>query len=113
MARQGMWAVAPWPAIMAWRNYYHGLAMVHRRTFSMAVGGILRNVSVIVCCAALCAMQEFNHVTASFMLVFGFAAEAATVTLMTRRWRSEIGELTATGVPPPVDDDDVSDSLGD
>ncbi len=112
MAWQGMWAVALWPAIMAWRNYYHGLAMVHRRTLSMAVGGILRNTTVIISCAALCAMREFNHVTASFMIVFGFASEAATVTVLVRRWR-ESGDLPDSDVRLPVDGDNVSDPIGD
>lgn len=90
MARQAVWPLVLAPVIVTWRNYYHGLAMVHRRTAGMAVGGLARVGSVWVCARLLTALGLYNHVAAAAMLVVAFAAEAGTTMLFTRRWRAEL-----------------------
>ncbi len=87
MARQAMWAMLPVPAVIAWRNYFHGLAMVHRRTTGMTAGSFMRNVAIVAFALPLMALGWYNHVAAAAMLVLGFGAEAATVTFYTRTWR--------------------------
>jgi hypothetical protein len=90
MATQAMLPLCLVPAAICFRNYYHGIAMVHRRTGGMAVGSVMRNLSVLVLAALLTAVGWYNHVWAAAMLVVGFASEATTVMLWTRGWRQEV-----------------------
>jgi len=87
MARQGLWVLLLVPVVIGWRNYYHGLAMVQRRTLAMAAGSVCRNVAILAAAGALVALGGYNHVAATAMLVFGFTAEATTVFLLTKYWR--------------------------
>ncbi|MFO8009109.1 MAG: hypothetical protein R6V05_15395 [Candidatus Brocadiia bacterium] len=81
MATQAVLPLCLVPLIICWRNYNHGLAMVRRRTGLMFAGGIMRNVSVLVCAALLAAAGGYNHVTAAAMLPVAFGAEALTGTI--------------------------------
>ncbi len=63
------------PQAIILRNYYHGLLMVSRRTGGMAVGGILRVGMAALAQAAYLAGWLY-HVTAGFIPILGFAAEA-------------------------------------
>jgi hypothetical protein len=101
MARQAVWPMCFAPLVVTWRNYYHGLTMVHRRTGGMMVGGLARNASVLLCAPALVALGLYDHVAAAGMLVLAFAAEAAAVFLCTRRWR---GDLLAAEPAPDARD---------
>ncbi|MCK4283616.1 MAG: hypothetical protein KAX44_04795, partial [Candidatus Brocadiae bacterium] len=87
MARQALWVMLLVPPIVGCRNYFHGLAMVDRRTGAMAAGSFARNLAVIVCAPALVALGWYNHVAAAIMFVSALAAEAATVFLLTRARR--------------------------
>ncbi len=67
------------PAVVAWRNYFHGLAMVRRRTGPMGLGAVMRNAATYLFSALLFRLGGLNHVTAAFILVLGFLAETLTV----------------------------------
>jgi hypothetical protein len=90
MARQAVWPLVLAPLVVTWRNYLHGLTMVHRRTAGMAAGGLARNASVLICAPLLTALGLYNHVAAAAMLVVAFAAEAGATMFFTRRWRAEL-----------------------
>jgi hypothetical protein len=90
MAVQALHPLLIVPMAIALRNYYHGIAMVHRRTASMAIGSAMRNLSVLIAAAVLFRLGLYNHVAAAGMLGLAFIAEATTASILIRRWR--IGE---------------------
>lgn len=67
------------PTLIIFRNYYHGLLLVQRRTLGMATGGVLRVVGIFVFAQALFSVHALNHVTAALVLLSGFAIEALVV----------------------------------
>jgi progressive ankylosis protein len=75
------------PGIIAWRNYYHGLALIHHRTVGMSVGGIARNSIAYLACWLLLRTGTLNHYSAASVLCFSFIAEAIAVIIWTRSWR--------------------------
>jgi hypothetical protein len=89
MARQSLWPLCLAPLVVTWRNYNHGMTMVRRRTWSMAAGGIGRNVSIAAAAFVLWRCGLYNHVAAAAMLVLGFAGEAVVVMIGIRRWPDE------------------------
>jgi hypothetical protein len=64
------------PAIIIYRNYYHGRLMVNRQTGGMAYGSILRVVGIYLAAQSLFSFDLLNHITATFILIFGFVIEA-------------------------------------
>ena len=90
MARQALWVLVFVPPIIAWRNYYHGLTLIHRRTRGMTAGSFMRNVAILATALLLTSLGWYNHVAAAGTLVVGFAVEALTVTLVTRGWRRQM-----------------------
>jgi hypothetical protein len=95
MAREAMWVLVFVPPIIAWRNYFHGLTLIHRRTGGMTAGSFMRNVAILATAWLLTALGWFNHVAAAGTLVVGFAVEALTVTLVTRGWRRQMATEAA------------------
>lgn len=75
------------PIIMGWRNYYHGLALAHRRTTSMGIASITRNITVYAASAVLLEIGHLNATTAMAAMLCGFASEVVWMNLMTARWR--------------------------
>lgn len=75
------------PVLVAWRNYYHGLALIHRRTLGMSVGGVCRNAVGFLLAWAACAPGLLNHGTTAGILACGFLVDAGAVALSTRGWR--------------------------
>jgi hypothetical protein len=67
------------PAVIIFRNYYHGWLMVERRTVGMAAGALLRVAGIYLAAQALLSLGWLNHVTAAAVLILGFAIEAAVV----------------------------------
>jgi progressive ankylosis protein len=67
------------PTLIIFRNYFHGLLLVQRRTLGMATGGILRVVGIFVFSQLLLSAGALNHVTAALVLLSGFAIEALVV----------------------------------
>ncbi len=73
------------PAVIVFRNYFHGRLMVERRTVGMAAGAILRVAGIYAACQLLFGLGWLNHVTAALVLILGFVIEAAVVVHAARR----------------------------
>jgi hypothetical protein len=73
------------PAVIIFRNYFHGRLMVERRTVGMAAGAILRVAGIYLAAQVLFTFDALNHVTASLVLILGFVIEAAVVVLAAAR----------------------------
>ena len=69
------------PAIIIWRNYYHGVLMVKRRTNSMALGGILRVAGIALAAQLAFLAGGLTHVSAAFILLLGFLIETLVVAI--------------------------------
>ena len=67
------------PTLIMFRNYFHGLLLVKRRTVGMATGGILRVVGIYLLAQLLYTTGTLDHMTAALVLVAGFGIEALTV----------------------------------
>ncbi len=67
------------PAVIIFRNYFHGRLMVERRTVGMAAGAMLRVAGIYLAAQVLFSFGALNHVTASLVLILGFVIEAAVV----------------------------------
>lgn len=67
------------PAVIVFRNYFHGRLMVERRTVGMAAGAILRVIAIYAAAQVLFAFGWLNHVTAAAVLILGFVVEALVV----------------------------------
>jgi hypothetical protein len=67
------------PSLIIFRNYFHGLLLVRRRTLGMATGGILRVVGIFVLAHLLLRAGALDHMTAALVLLCGFAIEALVV----------------------------------
>lgn len=78
------------PLAIAWRNWYHGMAMAHRRTGSMAYGSLWRNGCVVVCALACSGLGILDHRTGAAIMVLAFAAEAVGTIVASRRWRTDL-----------------------
>jgi len=81
------------PAAIAWRNYYHGLALIHHRTVGMGVGGLARNATACLLAWGLLRLGWLSHAAVcAGVLLCAFCAETVAVILWTRRWRRAGGE---------------------
>jgi hypothetical protein len=94
------------PALMAWRNYYHGLALLARKTGGMGLGGVLRNAAIAAAAWALFRSDGLDYASAASLLALGFAAEAATVMFCTL-WRR--GAAAATAPAQAREEDGVAE----
>ena len=96
MSRQVLMVMCVLPAMVAFRNYFHGLAMVDRQTGPMGAGAVMRNVATYGVSAALLAIGGLNHVTGAAILVAGFLAETLVVIFwhpVIRRTRAFLADL--------------------
>ena len=75
------------PLAIVIRNYYHGHLMVERRTTGMAVGGTVRVIAMAALAQFAYATGALNHLVAAFILLAGFATEAAVVFASVKRMR--------------------------
>jgi Na+-driven multidrug efflux pump len=86
------------PTVIAWRNYYHGLALIHHRTVGMSIGGLARNSTALLLSWGLLSAGWLGHsAPAAAVLVCAFTAEAIAVILSTWSWRRKLSE------EPPAD----------
>ncbi|MHC4598149.1 MAG: oligosaccharide flippase family protein [Planctomycetota bacterium] len=85
LAREALMVLCLIPLIVTVRNYFHGLALVRRRTESMAAGGIARVLAIAFFSWLLFATGRLDHVFGASLLVLGFAAETLIVALSSRR----------------------------
>jgi hypothetical protein len=89
MAKQAIWPLCVVPIVIGCRNYCHGVAMVRKRTGSMAAGALARNIAIVAVGSLLVAAGRYSHVTAAVTLIAGFSAEALAVFVLTRGLRAE------------------------
>ncbi|XOV89201.1 MAG: hypothetical protein ACFHX7_04730 [Pseudomonadota bacterium] len=75
------------PGLILWRNYYHGLLMVARRTNGMALGGIVRVGGIYVLGNLMHFAGWLNYRTATLILLLGFVLEALVVMFFYLRLR--------------------------
>lgn len=78
-SRQVLMVMCALPLMVAWRNYYHGVAIINRKTGPMGLSAVMRNVMTYVLSAGLFAAGWINHITAAAILVIGFLAETLTM----------------------------------
>lgn len=90
-AQDCLWVLMLSPLVVTFRNYYHGLALVHHRTRAMGVGGLARNGIIILSGIIFLQMDILTHTTGAFMMVLAFLAEGIAVMLLTRSWRKPMG----------------------
>ena len=64
------------PAIIIYRNYYHGRLMTERRTGGMAWAAIIRVIGIYATAQVLYSLVGSNHISATFVLILGFVIEA-------------------------------------
>ena len=88
MTLAALWVLCLIPLAATLRNYYHGIAMLERRTRSMALGAVMRNVAIATAGFALYRAGILNHNAAAGCLVMGFVVEALTVFVCIRRRHS-------------------------
>ena len=84
------------PAVIIWRNYYHGHLMVARRTNAMAVGGVLRVVSIFVLAYGASSLGWLDHTLAALILILGFVAETLVVAAEVARQKGQALRENAT-----------------
>jgi progressive ankylosis protein len=83
MSRQVIWVLCLVPLVVSMRNYFHGVAMVRRRTGSMAAGAICRVVVIYGVAWGLQASGMLSYLAAAGVLVLGFLAETIIVVVST------------------------------
>ena len=86
-AREVLLLMCVLPAIILWRNYYHGLLMVARATAGMAWGGIVRVAGIYLMAQFCFAFGWLDHFTSTIVLLLGFVLEATVVTTIWRHRR--------------------------
>jgi hypothetical protein len=77
LAREVTLIMALMPAVIIYRNYFHGRLMSGRRTAGMAYGSTLRVASIYALAVLLFNADALDHISASIVLIFGFFVEAA------------------------------------
>ncbi len=83
MSRQMLMVLCLLPAMIAWRNFHHGVAIIRRRTGPMGAGGVARNLTTAFLSWLLLSLGGLNHLTGAAVLVSGFLTE----TLIVIYWR--------------------------
>lgn len=78
------------PAILAVRNYSHGLLLVHKKTKGIALGSLFRVVSILVCAWFFLSMGWLNSWTAPLVMVIAFTIESTVVVYKARVARKTV-----------------------
>ncbi|MHC4914372.1 MAG: hypothetical protein ACYTGB_02690 [Planctomycetota bacterium] len=86
------------PVLVSWRNYYHGLALINRRTFGISVGGVCRTLVTLVLAFGALHLGILNHAVGAGLLGFAFLVDGLAVVLATRGWR-RAAETSAPSSP--------------
>ncbi|MBN8215633.1 MAG: hypothetical protein J0L75_03285 [Spirochaetes bacterium] len=87
MTRRALEAIRPLvpiPIFITVRNYYHGLAMLHRKTLAMAVGSLGRFTAIYLSASLFFMAGGLGHVSGAACLMFGFFAEMLLVLVFAR-----------------------------
>ena len=81
------------PGLILWRNYYHGLLMVARKTTGMALGGIIRVGGMYLLAQTAWLLGWLDFRVATIILLLGFVFEATVVTIICRWHRRRMTDL--------------------
>ena len=84
------------PAVIIWRNYYHGHLMVNRRTNAMALGGMLRVASIFLLAYLAAAAGWLDHISAALILLLGFVTETLVVLVAVAHQKGQALRAKAT-----------------
>jgi len=87
LSDRAVWPLLLAPVVVAWRNYYHGIAMARQRTTVMGLASIARNVAIYGVGMAYVATQSLGPVTAGSLIIVGFATEGLIAMLYVKRWK--------------------------
>jgi len=79
------------PLIITIRNYFHGVLLTRRRTHGMAIGGIVRVLTIYVSSWAFFEAGVLNRLTAAGVLLAGFGSEAIVSAIFARIGKPEPG----------------------
>ncbi|MDA3961847.1 MAG: hypothetical protein PF961_13745 [Planctomycetota bacterium] len=88
LATQATAILALAPITIAWRNWYHGLGIAHRKTGAMIIGSLGRNGCVAIGAVSLGALGWLDHRSAAALMVAAFGCEALGTIIASHRWRS-------------------------
>jgi len=84
------------PTIIVYRNFFHGRLMMSRKTGGMAYGSIIRVIGIYLAAQICFSLDLLNHITATFILIFGFIIEAVIAR------QSSIKELSSEQAHEPI-----------
>ena len=73
------------PTVIIWRNYYHGVLMVTKKTNGMAVGSLFRVIGIYALAHFFFENNWLDHITATSILIAGFVFETIAVAIACRR----------------------------
>ena len=88
--KQTLVVVVATPVILAVRNYFHGILLVHKRTKGIALGSACRILTIFVCCWLFLMAGVLNGWTAPLSMVLAFFVETAVVYFMARKLNSPL-----------------------
>ncbi|MCF7980907.1 MAG: hypothetical protein K9K86_02910 [Pseudomonadales bacterium] len=83
--KQTLMVVLLTPPILAVRNYFHGLLLVHKKTQGIALGSAFRVTTVLLCCWLFLTLGWLNSWTAPLVMVIGFSVETIVVFIIMKR----------------------------
>lgn len=72
------------PLIITIRNYFHGVLLTRRKTHGMAIGGIVRVLTIYASSWAFFEVGVLNRLTAAGVLLAGFGSEAIVSAIFAR-----------------------------
>ena len=101
MAIGVIWIQCLIPVVTTVRNYFHGIAMIERKTRKMGAGAVVRNLIVYFGAWACFDLGWLNHLSASALIVLGFAVETATVAFLSTSPETSIRRQAARGGQSP------------
>ncbi|MGJ3244329.1 MAG: MATE family efflux transporter [Opitutales bacterium] len=102
-----LWVLLLVPVTVAWRNWYHGRAMIERKTAIMGFAAVFRNLAIYLAGWGFLATGTLDALTGAFLIVLGFFVEGLVVML-----RVEGGRLLRRPAPPAVEPDPAESVSG-
>ena len=84
VASGAMMVLCGTPLIITIRNYFHGVLLTRRKTHGMAIGGIIRVLTICVSSWAFFEAGVLNRITAAGVLLAGFGSEAIVSAIFAR-----------------------------
>ena len=88
LAREVLLVMCLMPALIMYRNYFHGRLMAGHRTAGMAYGSTLRVASIYALAWLSSKAAVLDHIGAALILIIGFFVEAAVAQLSSHRMKA-------------------------